>query len=504
VHFKPPADIDKQLKYLKTKNPNYWLKKGRENLINLIKFTINSTPAYRKFLQENGINFKKINSLKDFQKLPIMNKDNYLRKFSYLDLFPYRNVNISTTISATSGSTGEPFYFPRYLQHDFQHIYILELILKNQFEIDKKSSLVVICFGLGIWIGGIINYKTFDVLSNKYKITILPIGTNKETTIKSLLKFGRYFDQIILLGYPPFIKDLADELSEYQSKLKTTRFRIINAAEGFPEELRKYFAKKFRLENMINDNVNIYGTIELHAMAHETAFSNLIRHIAVEKDKVFHNIFREVTRTPTLAQYHPYIIWFEEKDGQILASGYGSSIPLIRYSFLDIGGVIYFDEMLKRLKEVGIDIFKEAEKFGIKNKILKLPFVYVYERSDFAVSLVGINIYPEYIMKALLTKNLQKYCTEKFSMQVVYDKTMDQRLHIHIELKKNIAPNMKIEKLIKKEVINSLLTYSTEYHHLYSTSNETYKKQIEPIIFLHFYEDPQYFKPGIKQKWTIK
>ncbi len=77
-------------------------------------------------------------------------------------------------ISATSGSTGEPFYFPRNQQHDLQHIYTLELILKNQFEIDQKSSLVIICFGLGIWIGGIINYKTFDFLSKKYEITILP------------------------------------------------------------------------------------------------------------------------------------------------------------------------------------------------------------------------------------------------------------------------------------------------------------------------------------------
>ncbi len=505
-YFSYPTNINERLRDLKTKNPDYWVKLGKENLNTLIKFTINHVPAYRKFLLDNGINYKDINGSKDLEKLPIMNKENYLRKYNYLDLFPNKNIISSTTISATSGSTGEPFYFPRNQQHDLQHIYTLELILKNQFEIDKKSSLVIIGFGLGIWIGGIINYKTFEFLSQKnYKITIIPVGVNKEAFIKSFLKFYKYFYQVILIGYPPFIKDIADELNEFKNHLKQVKqFRIINAAEGFPEELRVYFAKIFHLKNMFNDNVNIYGSIELHAMAHETALSNLIRHIAIEKDKVFKNVFREANRTPTLAQYHPYIVWFEEKDGLILASGYGDSIPLIRYSFPDRGEVIYFDEMIKRLKEVGVDIFKEAEKFKIKDKILKLPFVYVYERSDFAVSLVGINLYPEYIKRALLNKELQKYFTGKFSMQVVYDKNMNQKLYVHIELKKNIKPSNQIENLAKKAIINFLSTYSAEYYHLYYNATSIYKKQLEPKIFLHHYEYPQYFKPGIKQKWAIK
>jgi uncharacterized protein involved in tolerance to divalent cations len=48
------------------------------------------------------------------------------------------------------------------------------------------------------------------------------------------------------------------------------------------------------------------------------------------------------------------------------------------------------------------------------------------------------------------------------------------------------------------------LKNSTEYNYLFSTSNEKYKKQLEPEIILHHYEDPTYFKVGVKQKWTIK
>lgn len=506
IHFQYPRDINKRLKELKTKKPDYWLNLGRKKVVDLLNFTIKSTPAYQKFLKDNGISLKRSSQLdfNDFLNLPYINKDIYLRKYNYQELFPYKDLSIKN-ISATSGSTGEPFYFPRGENLDRQYEYVTEIFLKNQWEIDRFNTLVIICFGMGLWIGGVYTLKVMNELQKKnYRLSVAPVGVNKELAIKTFKKLAEFYDQVILCGYPPFIKDLVDEAIISGINFKNYRLRILNAAESFPEDFRKYIASKVGLKNMLNDNINIYGSVELGAMAHETAFSNLIRHIAVEKDKVFRNVFREANRTPTLAQYHPYIVWFEEKDGLILASGYGASIPLIRYSFPDRGGVIYFDEMVKRLKEVGVDIFKEAEKFKIKDKILKLPFVYVYERSDFAVSLVGINLYPEYIRKALLNKELQKYLTGKFSMQVVYDKKMNQKLHIHIELKKNVKANEKLEKLTKKEIIHSLLSFSTEYHHLYSTANPVYKKQLEPEIFFHNYEDPQYFKPGIKQKWVIK
>ena len=503
LFFKYPNNIKKRLKELKIKSAFYWENLGKRYVDKLIKFTVNTTPAYKTFLKDNGINYKKISGFKDLKNLPVMDKNSYLRQYPYQELYPNKNLNLKT-ISATSGSTGEPFYFIRGEKLDEQGLYVLELAFLNQWDIEKLNTLIVLGFGLGIWIGGLHNYYIYYRLSDKYKITTAPIGTNKELILKTIKKLHQFYNQIILVGYPPFIKDIGDEAKNYDIDFQKMKLRILNAAEGFSEEFRNYLAKIYGIENIINDNINIYGTVELGTMAHETAFSNLIRRIAIEKDKVFKVLFPEANRVPTLAQYHPYIVYFEEKDGLILASGYGDSIPLIRYSFSDKGGIISFDEMIKKIKSVGIDIFKEAEKYKIKNKILKLPFVYVYERKDFAVSLVGILIYPEYIRNALLKKTLQEYVTGKFSMLVEYDKKMDQKLIIHVELKKNIKPNEKIKQIVKTEIINSLLKNSTEYNYLFSTSNEKYKKQLEPEIILHHYEDPTYFKVGIKQKWTIK
>jgi len=496
-------NINKRLKDLKTKPAFYWENLGKRYVDKLINFIIATTPAYRKFLKDNGIDYRKIDGFKDLEKIPTMDKNSYLRQYQYQELYPNKNLNLKT-ISATSGSTGEPFYFIRGENLDEQGLYELELAFLNQWDIDKLNTLIILGFGLGIWIGGLHNYYIYYRLSNKYKITTAPIGTNKELILSTIKKLCQFYDQIILVGYPPFIKDLGDEAKNYDIDFRKIKVKILNAAENFSEEFRDYIADVYNFENVVNDNINIYGTVELGTMAHETAFTNLIRRIAVEKDKIFKEIFSEANRVPTLAQYHPYIVYFEEKEGNVIASGYGESIPLIRYSFPDRGGVIKFDEMIKKLKSVGVDIFKEAEKWKIKDKILKLPFVYVYERTDFAVSLVGILIYPEYIKNALIKKDLQKYLTGKFSMLVDYDKKMNQKLTVHIELKKNVKSNKKIEDLVKKEIINSLLKNSSEYSHLYSTASEKYKKQLEPEIILHNYEYSAYFKPGIKQKWTIK
>ncbi len=111
-YFNYPKNINLRLKELKEKNPHFWLNKGKKQVNRLIKFVLETTPAYRKFLKDNGINYRKISGFRDFEKLPIMNKDNYLRRYPYQELFPNQDVNLKT-ISATSGSTGEPFYFIR-------------------------------------------------------------------------------------------------------------------------------------------------------------------------------------------------------------------------------------------------------------------------------------------------------------------------------------------------------------------------------------------------------
>src|ERR1035437_10274285 len=64
--------------------PSEFLEKvGQLVAIGTARATIKKVPAYKDFLLENNFSIKKIRSLSDFRKLPIMDKKNYFAKYSF-------------------------------------------------------------------------------------------------------------------------------------------------------------------------------------------------------------------------------------------------------------------------------------------------------------------------------------------------------------------------------------------------------------------------------------
>ena len=499
--FTPRPTLDVVLKELKTQPASHWERRGERYALAMFRYAYKTVPAYRKFLKEHGINGDRIKTIADFRTLPVMDKQSYLAKYEYRDLFPNRDLSRVTSVSATSGSTGEPFYFPRGEEQDWQARYVGEIFLANQFGVgDKdKRTLGIIGFGMGIWIGGILTYKYFNTLAQRgYRLASIPVGSNTETFLKAVKKFAPMYDQIILVGYPPFIKDVIDQASEYGVDWKKHTIKILTAAEGYSEDFRAYIAKKAFLKNPLTDTINIYGTVELGTMAHETPLSNLIRKIAVQRPEVFAAIFPDASRLPTLVQYHPYIVYFEEMGGEVIATGCGSSMPLLRYRFPDRGGVISYDTMIGKLKSVGVDILAEAHKLKIADTIVHLPFVYIYERSDQAVIIRGANIYAEEVRHALQSAALEKSVTGKFTMSRQESKTMDEYLEINVELKKDAHPSVSLAKEIQGTIVDFLNKKNSEFADQY----QSVPKIMTPPVILWPYGHELHFKPGAKQKWV--
>src|SRR3989338_714282 len=149
------------LKKLKSEPANLWVKKGESGALKFFHEAAERVPAYKDFLKKRGIKHKSIKTIKDFRKVPFTDKNNYLRKYSFADLsWDGRFSEKRWVISSTSGSTGEPFYFPRERWQDMQYAGTAELYLRANFNIHKKSTLYINCFALGVWIGGLFTYNT--------------------------------------------------------------------------------------------------------------------------------------------------------------------------------------------------------------------------------------------------------------------------------------------------------------------------------------------------------
>src|SRR5581483_12046634 len=100
---------------------------------------------------------------------------------------------------------------------------------------------------------------------------------------------------------------------------------------------------------------------------------------------------------------------------------------------------------------------------GVPEPKRKYPFVFVYERVNFSVSLHGINIYPEFIKEGLLQPELSPYLTEKFAMVTKFDRRHNQYLEINLELQKDVNTSRKLNALAKKVIRQSLIEKSSEF-----------------------------------------
>jgi len=466
----------------------------------LFKRAAKEVPAYRDFLKQQSIDPERISEVNDFKIVPLTSKKNYLRQYSLSELLWNGTLSTPLEFCSTSGSTGEPFYFPRNENLGEQYSHIIKEFIERSDLKTKKPVLVINAFGMGVWIGGILTHKAFEIVStrNNLPVSILPVGYNKTEVIKALEKLAPRFNQTILIGYPPFIKELIDEATQKKINLWSYNIRLIFAAEAFTETFRDYICNKTGA-NPLTDTVNIYGTADIGAMAYETPLSILIRRIATKNPLLFQDIFGQIEKTPTLTQYNPNFIEFETVDGEVVLTG-DAALPLIKYSLGDHGGVITYSEMMAILRKNNINIDDQVKKNRIDKLFHQYPFVYVYERTDLSITLHGINIFPEFIKEGLMDPEIVNFVTEKFTMITKYNRHHNQYVELNLELQKNVDPLLKLKKLTEKIIKAKLIEKSSEFAEISRTNNS---KNLIKFIYWP-YEHPKYFTAGVKQKWVLR
>lgn len=465
----------------------------------LFKRASKELPAYKKHLVDKGYRADYVKSKNDFKQIPITSKKDYLRQSNHKDLVWSNDWVQPLWFCATSGSTGEPYYFPRNDKLAEQASRMAEEFLGNSSH--TGSTLVLMGFGMGVWIGGLITLNAFEIAAKRTKapVAFLPTGYNKIEIFKALKKLSPEFDQTILAGYPPFIKEVIDEAPKEGIDLSKLNLRLMFAAEAFTETFRNYVCEHAGIKEPLLDTLNIYGTADVGAMAHETPLSILVRRLALEDPNLYKDMFRQIEKTPTLAQYRPEFIDFEEVDGELLLTA-DAALPLIRYAVGDNGGIFSYSEIESLLGRYGIDLTLEAKKAGISHTVSKRPFVFVYERTDLSTTLHGIIIYPEFVKEGLLKDELAKIVTGRFTMSTKHDIRHNQFLQINVELRNHVDLSDSLTRKIQKIIRETMIDKSSEFSEVSKSQDSA--KLVHVILWQQGH--PRYFAPGTKQKWVEK
>lgn len=484
--------------FLINKEEQFWQKYGEKMALNLFHKAAENIPAYKKFLKSNQINPKTVKTITDFQKVPPITKKNYLRFYPMPELFFGGNFNNLHTISVSSGSTGEPFFWPRGSFQEFDTTFTHELFLRYLFSVDKKNTLLIVAYSMGMYIAGPFTFSSGQKVSIKgYPLVITTPGISRADVVRVIKNLSPKFEQTILASYPPFAKDILDACEIEKINLKKIKIKFIFGAESFSEEWREYILHRVNSNNPFTDSVNTYGSADAAILGHETPLSILARKLAAKNITLNCNLFHN-DRLPSLHQYNPLLRYFETiNKNELVFTAYGG-IPLIRYSIGDNGGLLTYQNVIQKIEENGVNINNWKKEYHLSDSIWELPFVYLFGRKDFTCTLYGLNIYPENIKAALLHKLLQKYLTGKFTMSQIYDKNQDQHLSIRLELKNQVNLPENFTNQIQKIITSTLRDKNKEYNRLFEAIND----KALPQISLENYGDKKYFLEGVKQKWV--
>ncbi|MGR8929075.1 MAG: phenylacetate--CoA ligase family protein [Gammaproteobacteria bacterium] len=465
-----------------------------QKVLELFHRCAQQVPAYRQFLESHQISASEVISVADFQALPLVNKSNYMHAYPLPERCFGGNLLSSDRVAVSSGSTGNPTFWPRSAAYELDIAIRFEQIFVDSFAADRRSTLAVVCFALGNWVGGLFTTSCCWHLASKgYPLMVATPGNNKAEIFRVVRELAPHFQQTVLLGYPPFIKDVIDAgaaegivWADYQTKM-------VFAGEVFSEEWRESLCRRLGSTTPCFDSASLYGTADGGVLGNEAPFSIAIRRWLANHPDSARRLFGE-SRLPTLVQYDPYSRFFEIHDNTLVVSG-ENSLPLMRYHIADKGGLIGYDEMWIFLKEHGINSLPDL---GLPTdfKPRRLPFVFVFGRADFTVSYYGANIYPENVTVGLEQSDIMSWVTGKFVLETQEDSNGDKTLHIAVELLPGIEATEMKTRTIANSIKAQLLRLNSEF------ANYTPAERQLPQITLYPFSDPKYFPVGIKHRYT--
>ena len=310
------------------------------------------------------------------------------------------------------------------------------------------------------------------------------------------LEFFGTSHNYLICGYPPFLKQLYDYAKENNFPWEKYSISALVGGEGMSEGLRDYLLPGFKKV------FSGYGATDLEiGIGGETPLSVAIRRLARENPEVRKVLFGEDSRLPMIFQYNPLMHYIEVSDNrELIFTITRKSVlsPRIRYNIHDEGGISRYDQMREKLKSLGYYI-DELTK-GEENENLTFPFMWIYGRRDFTISIMGANIYPEDIEQCLYADKELAKITRSFCQSVLEGKNATVRPAFYFEITE--TPTDDLKKKFAESILEKLILLNSDFREAWHEYAETLK----PEIYLFSLGEGPFKNDGskIKQSRMIK
>ena len=337
-------------------------------------------PAYANHLAAHGVGPHRVGRFAD---LPETDKASYVvgRRLEQLcrhGRLPRRGV----VLDESSGSSGTPTSWVRGPAERRATARLLRTTFARGLE--DGPAVVLNAFSLGAWATGL-NVTMALASSCRIKST----GPDRDKVIHTVQELGHEY-RYVVLGYPPFLKDLADD-----PRIDLTAYDVTAGfgGEGLSENMRTYLLRSYRQVK------GSYGASDLEInLAAESDFTiALRRELADNADLRMALLEHPDAPLPMIFQYNPldYVVETNAAGELVVTVCRAANLsPRIRYNIHDVGHVVRMPALTRLLRRHGADHL-------LVDRVLDLPLLFHYGRSDASVDFYGAVVTPDELRDAL-------------------------------------------------------------------------------------------------------
>lgn len=443
---------------------NFRVLLGKVRAVRVFRYARKRVPAYRDYLKQHKFKGPKIRAKgADLCDVPEMDKASYIKKYYLTEkltdgVLPKAGV----MLDESSGSSGKPTSWARGAKERRFTRRIIQVAFQHLFE--KQNVIVINTFAMGAWSTGF-NTSLSLLEVSRVKST----GPDLTKAIDTLLELGPNFDYVIT-GYPPFLKQIADDPRVEWSKYHVS---AIYGGEGISEPMRKSLQKVFK------SVVGSYGASDLEInIAHETEFTIALRQALIEDEQLRTALLKQSRGIiPMIFQYNPYDYLFENNDkGELLVTicRRENISPRIRYNIHDLGHPEDFYSFKRKLKQLGRqDLLKLVEfDFGV---------LFYYGRSDLSVDYYGGVVGPEEIRQIINANEDYKKKVANFRLISYEDKSHQKHLLFALEAAEGIKISETEKEKLLKVIVDQLFLLNLDFKAGYQMAK--YKPEIRIYKF---------------------
>ena len=414
-------------------------------------------PGYADFIKRGG-------EEATITTAPWTDKKNYLTKYPYEDII-CDSINEVFSVFSSSGTSGEPFYWPQLKSEYSNKQEILSEFLERSFAVGSNRTLAVVGLALGSWIGG----EHFSWLLKTYAVntenafSVFTPGCNHEEIIRIISKADRMTDQFILFICPSAISHLLLKAEEMRISLPLKKLRFVVIGEAFPEAFRENMDKEFAPDSEKNILYSIYGSADTGTLGIESDYSIALRQL-LKNDSRFREIMGVEYTVPHFFHNIAENAYLEVENNELIITKW-QGVPLLRYNLHDNARLFSWENIKRAAEKLAVDGKHEKDPLirAIADAPAGLPdIIAIYGRADNTLILCGTNISEAVLNESVRCPELKGFLTGAYRAEIVYNGSL-QRLLLRLETKQNSMLSDSEKKLIYRKLIGTIGFYQPEF-----------------------------------------